>query len=346
MHAETIDTMKIVAPISRIEEASVFARNGADELFFGVIPAEWTERYGRFTANRRSANNLGSLADVKRVVEDVQREGKRASVALNGTTHTPEQVDFISNLAIGLADIGIDALIVGDIQLLSVVNQLQLPVRLHVSSTASCRNIHTARFFQKFGADRIILPRHIALKEIGVLVKGVPDMEFEAFVLNDGCPYEEGLCHTLHLPMEMGGPLCFESFETEVKRLDGAAITAAEAERIADNDAHYDHWRWSKFSRGFTTTEAGQPYGPCGLCAIPHLQAIGIEHIKIAGRDGNPLRKKRSLEMVTNILAKLDEGAAPSEITCYARNLRGQPELCRNSAMCYYPDMFATADEV
>lgn len=337
--------MRIVAPISRIEEATEFARNGADELFFGVIPVEWTERYGRFTANRRSANNLGSLADVKRVVEDIHGERKRASVALNGTTHTPEQVDFIRNLAKSLVDIGVDALIVGDVQLLSVVNQLRLPVRLHVSSTASCRNVHTARFFQKFGADRVILPRHIALEEISVLVKGVPDMEFEAFILNDGCPYEEGLCHTLHLPNEMGGPLCFENFETEIVRRDGTAITAAEADKIAENDRRYDHWRWSKFSRGFTTTERGQPYGPCGLCALPRLRDIGIEHVKIAGRDGNPLRKQRSLEMVKNVLVKLDAGAEPDEFVSYAQGLRGRPELCRNSDMCYYPDLFDAAED-
>ena len=338
--------MKIVAPISRVEEASHFARAGADELFFGVIPAEWTERYGRFTANRRSANNLGSLADVRRVVDDVHREGKRTSVALNGTTHTPEQVDFISNLAISLTDSGVDALIVGDVQLLSVVSQLQLPVRLHVSSTASCRNTHTARFFQKLGADRVILPRHIALEEISVLVKSVPEIEFEAFILNDGCPYEEGLCHTLHLPNEMGGPLCFESFETQLSRRDGSVVPAAEAERIADNDTRYDHWRWSKFSRGFTTTDTGQPYGPCGLCAIPELKKIGIEHIKIAGRDGNPLRKKRSLEMVTKVLAKLDEGAKPDEIISYAKNLRVEPDLCGNNAMCYYPELSQITENI
>jgi len=113
--------MHIVAPISKIEEAATFARDGADELFFGVVPAEWTKRYGRFTANRRSANNLGSLADVAQVVKDVHKEGKRTSVALNGTTHTPEQIEFVTDLAKELADIGVNSLIVGDVQVLAIV---------------------------------------------------------------------------------------------------------------------------------------------------------------------------------------------------------------------------------
>lgn len=333
--------MQIVAPISQVDEASVFAHNGADELFFGVIPSEWTKRYGRFTANRRSANNLDSLADVARVVDDVRRAGKRTSVALNGTTHTAEQVEFVINLAKELADLGVDSLIVGDVQLLSIVNEMQLPVRLHVSSTASCRNIETAKFFQKIGADRVILPRHISLREIGVLTRGLPEMEFEAFVLNDGCPYEEGLCHTLHLPMEMGGPLCFEAFETETLTVDGTPLNVDDADKISDNDKQYDHWRWSKFSRGFTTTKSGYPYGPCGLCAIPKLKEIGIEHIKIAGRDGNATRKSRSLEMVTKVIAQMDSGEASDKVISFAQNLRGEPKLCQNSDMCYYPDMFS-----
>ncbi|MBZ0216910.1 MAG: U32 family peptidase, partial [Fimbriimonadaceae bacterium] len=146
---------------------------------------------------------------------------------------------------------------------------------------------------------------------------------------------------TLHLPMEMGGPLCFEAFETETKCLDGSSIKAAEADKIADNDKRYDHWRWSKFSRGFTTTKSGYPYGPCGLCAIPELKEMGIEHIKIAGRDGNAIRKSRSLEMVTRIVGQLDAGVTSGDIVSYARNLRGEPELCQNSDMCYYPDMFS-----
>ncbi|MBT4518601.1 MAG: U32 family peptidase [Halieaceae bacterium] len=331
--------MKIVAPISRVEEAAIFARQGADELFFGVIPQEWTKRFGRFTANRRSANNLDSLADVAEVVEQVHSVGKRTSVALNGTTHTAEQAAFVVELATALVEKGVDALIIGDIQVLAILQPLQLPVRIHISSTASCRNVPTARLMQKWGADRIILPRHTSLEEIRVLASGVPDLEFEAFVLNDGCPYEEGLCHSLHLPTELGGPLCFESFDSSVERLDGQPESADERKLINHNAARYGQWRWSKFSRGFTTTASGQPYGPCGLCAIPLLKEMGIEHIKIAGRDGNPERKQRSLEMVGEIAAQTEDAVDCRDIMHFARHIRGEPELCQNSDMCYYPEV-------
>lgn len=333
--------MKIVCPISKVEETFDLIGNGADELFFGVIPEEWMKRYGRFTANRRSANNLGSLAEVAQVIDIVKGAGKHTSVALNGTTHTAEQVDFITDLSKELSDLGVDALIVGDVQVLSLVGKMNLPVRLHVSSTSSCRNMATVRFFKELGADRVILPRHISLREIDVMAKGVPEMEFEAFVLNDGCPYEEGLCHTLHLPNQMGGPLCFEQFGLETERRDGDPLTEEECSRIDHNDTCYDRWRWSNFSRGFTTTANGHPYGPCGLCAIPALKESGVQHIKIAGRDGNTTRKIRSLEMVREISGRVERGDKVEDLVFCARNLRGEPEFCENRDMCYYPESYA-----
>ncbi|MDH3378169.1 MAG: U32 family peptidase [Gammaproteobacteria bacterium] len=334
--------MKIIAPISKVEEAGVFARVGAEELFFGVVPNEWRERYGRFTTNRRGGNNLNTLAEVREVVSTVHREGKRVSVAVNGATHTAEQVAYMSELATELAALDVDAFIVGDIQLLSVIHNLKLPTRLHVSSIAACRNSATARLYYKLGANRIILPRHMSLREIGRLVRAVPELEFEVFVLNDGCPYEEGLCHTLHLPTELGGPICFESFETELERIDGKPLNLAEQRNIDTNERCYSHWRWSKFSRGFSTTTAGQPYGPCGLCAIPTLKEIGVEYIKIAGRDGNSLRKRRSLDMVREVVDLLATENNNEEIISFAKRMRGEPDLCQDGCMCYYPEVLSS----
>lgn len=330
--------MKIVSPISKVEEAGLCAQLGADELFFGLVPEEWVERYGHFTTNRRSANNLKSLEDVQQVIATVHGLGKRVSVAMNGSTHTTTQVAYISSLASELADLGVDALIVGDIQLLYLLARLNLPVRLHVSSIAACRNVAAARLYQKLGADRIIFPRHISLTEIDTLVRAVPELEFEAFVLNDGCPYEEGLCHTLHLPTELGGPICFEKADYELQRVDGLDLTTNEKQNIAKNDKCYSHWRWSKFSRGFSETASGQPYGPCGLCAIPRLAEIGVDCIKIAGRDGNSLRKQRSLEMVVTIVTHLNKGLDADEIIYRAQQIRGEPEHCQDGHMCYYPE--------
>ena len=54
--------MKIVAPIRQLDEIAALARAGADELYCGVTPREWAERFGGASANRRPGGNLPSLA--------------------------------------------------------------------------------------------------------------------------------------------------------------------------------------------------------------------------------------------------------------------------------------------
>ena len=50
--------MKIVAPIRQLDEIAALARAGADELYCGVTPREWAERFGGASANRRPGGNL------------------------------------------------------------------------------------------------------------------------------------------------------------------------------------------------------------------------------------------------------------------------------------------------
>ena len=54
--------MKIVAPIRQLDEIAALARAGANELYCGVTPREWAERFGGASANRRPGGNLPSLA--------------------------------------------------------------------------------------------------------------------------------------------------------------------------------------------------------------------------------------------------------------------------------------------
>jgi len=39
--------------------------------------------------------------------------------------------------------------------------------------------------------------------------------------------------------------------------------------------------------------QTGLPYGPCGLCAIHDFKRIGVESLKIVGREASPFKKAR-----------------------------------------------------
>ncbi len=328
--------MKITAPISSLDELEGVAKTGADEIYCGCVPDDWSKRFGAAAPSRRQFGNLRSLGDLAEAIAIAQRLGKSLSLALNQQHYSGAQLDAAIDLAERFAGLGGDAVIAADPGLIAALGAALPNLKLHVSSIATVRNSAAARFFQDLGATRIVLPRFTTLREMRRLRAAVPELEFEAFVLNDGCLFDEGVCHTLHLPGALGGPICMDSRSRQYLRSDGTHTSARDRQRLQENEAEYRRWAWHKFSCGFSVTEDGLPYGPCGLCAIPELAAAGITAIKIAGREFPSQRKLKSVHMVKEVLAR---SARPDDARSFARGLRHRPDYCRDGFMCYYPEV-------
>lgn len=331
--------MKIVAPISKVEEVAPLAAAGADEFYCGVVPAEWTARFNSAGVNRRIFGNLGSYEDLAAAIAAAHAQRRTISLVLNAPHYGAEQMAALLELAGRFASLGGDALIVGDIGLLGLLAAEGPGIRLHVSSLLACRNAEAAALYHALGARRIVLPRDVALSEMAAMVAANPGIEFEAFILNDGCVFEEGSCHTIHLPGRLGGPICLDRYEGESERVDGRPLAAAEREALTANETAYGQWLWYRFGCGFSTTEDGYPYGPCGLCALPFLAAQGVGAVKIAGREANLPRKLKCVEMVAAVRERVPDGA--SAIMEFARGLRRRPDLCATGYMCYYREVLA-----
>jgi hypothetical protein len=151
--------------------------------------------------------------------------------------------------------------------------------------------------------------------------------------------FEEGACNTIHLPRNLGGPICLDRYRYAYRRRDGRALSESLQRQLAETDREYEKWLWYRFSCGFSTTPQGQPYGPCGLCALPRFFAGGLKAVKIAGREGPTARKVASVAMVKQIVDATGAGLEPRAIAEIARNLRPSPEHCALGYMCYYPEV-------
>lgn len=333
--------MKIAAPLRRIEEVAPLAAAGADEFYCGFEPDEWVRRFGVGTLNRRSVANIATLDELAGVVEAAHAVGKSVSLTLNAQKYSAEQSRYILELADRLSTVGVHAVLVGDTGLLAMLCQGNHDFAVHVSSVASCRNSEAAKLYRDLGARRIILPRHVALHEIGQMVAAVPGMEFEVFALNDGCVFEEGLCHTIHLPPDKGGPICLDDYACAYARVDGGNLSQREVARFEEHERDYGLWLWYQFACGFTMTEQGLPHGPCALCAMAVLRRMGVAALKIVGREAGFARKLRSVQMLKAVLERIEAGAEDLEIAAFAQGLRGKPELCDSGYMCYYPEVLA-----
>ena len=312
--------MRVLAPLRHSEEVLPLCDAGAQEFYCGLAPPDWERDFGTASVHRRNPRSAGvpDLDDLRRIVA---LAGPRPVFAtLNAPSYpagaVPRLVAFGRQL---LDDVGVAALIVAESELLLALCEQGLAPRLHLSSLASCRNPGAAAFYRDLGVARVILPRHMTLDEIEATA--IPGLEWEVFVLNDGCVFEEGLCATTHAL----GTFCLTD------RLGG---------KFGRLDERYEFWKWTQNNCG-SQTSRGYTLGPCGLCALTRLSRLGVASLKVVGREAPLARKLASVRLATEARDLAQRGAAPEGIRDAVVALRGAPELCRDAHLCYYPDVWA-----
>jgi putative protease len=313
--------MKIVSPLRAAGEAGPLREAGADEFYCGLAPPGWKEKFGTAWPNRRHPDSAGvpdeqALRDIVAAAEPVP-----VHVALNSPHYPPGAVDMLAEFGARLLrDFGVNGLIVADLDLLTVLIEAGHAAQLHLSSLVTSTNAASSRFFKTLGVSRIILPRHLTLAEIEHCV--IEGVEFEAFVINDGCVFEEGLCATTH---------------------DAGTFCLADGEGLQDMPPgildRYAFFKWTQNNCGCNSSR-GFPLGPCGLCAIPRLQAAGVSSLKVVGREASLERKYASVKLaaMARDIARNGGGAESIRAATIAR--RGAASLCHAARACYYPDLW------
>lgn len=331
--------MKITAPISRLDEIALLAAAGADELYCGVVPREWVARFNTGAVNRRYFGNLDGMDELERAIDMAHRKQVALLMVLNAQHYGSGQQEALVELASAFHGFGGDAVIVADMALIVGLREHVPNLAIHVSSVATCRNSAGVGLYRDLGVRRVILPRDVSLGEIEAIVGAAGAVEIEAFILNDGCVFEEGACHAIHLPSKQGGPICIDKRPFSYQDARGEPVSTRSTRKLRDNDADYQRWLWYRFGCGFSTTESGYPYGPCGLCAIARLAASGVASVKIAGREGPTERKLKSVEMVRAVLDRVASGATPDAAAEFAVSMRKAEDRCHSGYMCYYPEV-------
>jgi len=332
--------MKILAPIRALDELEMLADAGAEELFCGIVPREWQDRYtGAVWLNRRApvGGSLETWMEMRELADSAHRRKLPVFVTLNAPYYTADQLPLVLELARRLSEeCGVDALIVTDVNLMSRLSEEKLNAKLHVSSVAASLNTEAIRFLLNFGPSRVILPRSLTLAEIGELARALAGaVELEVFMLNDGCAFEEGYCATTH--HHSVGAFCTSLSEMEADfEWHAPVFTNRRRNWLKRNLADYREWVWYLNGNGCGATPKGLPYGPCGLCAIPDLQRIGVASLKIVGREASAFKKMASVRMVRDIVDRTRSGASKLQVIERARSLRDQPEHCNAGYMCYY----------
>jgi len=311
--------MKILAPLRNADEVEPLCSAGAHEFYCGLTPPGWEAAFGHASVHRRSAKSAGvdGVDELRRIV--ALADGRPVFVTLNAPSYPAGAIPMLVDFARMLCDdVGVAALIVAELELLLALRDCGMAPRTHVSSLACCRNPSAAAFYRDLGVTRVILPRHITLREIEQTASA--GIDCEVFALNDGCAFDEGTCSTTHAFK----PYCIDD---RIGR------------ESAKLDRRYEFWKWTLNNCGCQTSR-GYTLGPCGLCALPRLAGIGVASLKVVGREAPLARKAASVRLAALALGLAQRGATANEIRAAVIAERGAPELCEGAHLCYYPDVW------
>jgi putative protease len=340
-------TLKILSPLSRIDEVEPLIDAGADEFYCGVLPSEWREKYTVAAClNRRQEDNafiktsphMSSFADLEEAVRRSHKRSIPVVLTINEHYYSREQYPYLTEYIEQALKVGIDAFIIGDLGLLFTLREMGSTARIHISTAGTAFNAETVHFYRDLGASRVILPRHLSLEEIGGIAQKVSGVELETFILNSRCANVDGLCTFQHGLADLVDEENRKSYENACMLLyevsaavDG--VSDEEAEKILQEKIS---WERQHFWSALHIDDR-----PCGGCALHEFEEMGLAGVKIVGRDNAPEKKIKDVLFIRRLLTRLREGNPPKkEFREYARAIYQEeykwPCLIFK---CYYPSV-------
>ena len=171
--------IELLAPAKNLECGIGAIDHGADAVYIGA------PRFGA----RAAAGN--SLEDIAELVKYAHLYNARIYVTLN-TILKDEELEDTEKLVWDLYRIGVDALIVQDMGLLS----LNLPpIPLHASTQMDNRNAEKVKFLADTGFRQVVLARELSLEQIRKIHEAVPQTPLEIFVHGALCVSYSGQCY-------------------------------------------------------------------------------------------------------------------------------------------------------
>ncbi len=362
--------MDILAPVNRADEVEQLIRSGAAEIYCSVLSPQWRERYsnvGSISREEFTLSSLRSYEELEQVTSIAHDNGARVSVAFNQDFYSSKQLPLVLKEVDQAVGAGIDNLIIADVALMATLRDREVECDVHASSIAAVFNARAARFLQRLGVSRLILPHHLTLNEVRTLAERVPDIPLEAFVLNARCPNVEGFCGYLHGLLEIAYPRRAGAlFSVLGSRWGAARSTIVGAllrlprwsQRLGPLAHHASLYlcpnaaavRVSCLEGDHALAPAieerfGMDWCPnvggigCGVCALGMLRDAGVSVVKVQGRNYPTAKKLADVRFLRSALDALEnlKGGDTFHERCRALYSDSYDRPC-SLAECYWPE--------
>ena len=175
--------IELLVPAGDINKLKTAVEYGADAVYLG----------GESFGLRKASKNF-SMEDIKWATDYLHERGKKIHVTLNIIPHN-DDMEGVEDYIKELYEIGVDALIVADPGMFMKVKEVAPDFPIHISTQGSVTNVETVKFWQKLGAERVVMARELSLKEVADIIKEVGDkIEVETFAHGAMCMSYSGRC--------------------------------------------------------------------------------------------------------------------------------------------------------
>lgn len=347
--------IKITAGIGSVDDYISLVKSGTDEVFCGFVPYEWNEKFGNMQPlNRREVLfyhvQIGSYSEMKILRKMQEKYGIPVAVTFNALYYTKEQIICILSIMKKLMEIGFRDFIVCDVALLLRIKEEKLNCNIHISGEIGEWNRNTLEVFRELIEDdaeisfagqkgprlkRIIFHRKNTLQDMASIIKYgkkvCPELEYEAFFLNEMCHFTGGYCNSLHCDEMVH--MCQMPYKL-----------AAKKKQKFTSDLILENWenRWEQdwFSEEeeiVCEEEMIEVPGEsgCGFCALWKLKELGITHLKIVGRGKSVVCMEKDVENVKKGIGLLEKSVSEE---AYMRDMKEMLFTGKCSENCYYRD--------
>ncbi|WP_170074599.1 peptidase U32 family protein [Paraclostridium dentum] len=175
--------IELLAPAGDLERLKTAFIYGADAVYIG----------GEIFGMRSAAKNFNK-EDMAEGVKFAHERGKQVFVTVNIIPRN-EEFEQLEAYLKELEEIGVDAVIVSDPGVFSVVKKIVPNMEIHISTQASTTNAASATFWYNQGAKRVVMARELSFEEIKEIRDNSPEgMDIEAFIHGAMCMSYSGKC--------------------------------------------------------------------------------------------------------------------------------------------------------
>lgn len=171
---------ELLAPAGDLEKLKIAVLYGADAVFVGSKEFSLRSRASNFT-----------IEDLYQGAKFCHEHGAKLYVTTNIVPHNSDLIGLIDYLE-DLENAGVDAIICSSYAVMYIAKRYT-NLEVHISTQQSLANSLAVKFYEDFGATRVVLARELSISEIEEIKKNT-NAELEVFIHGGMCSSYSGRC--------------------------------------------------------------------------------------------------------------------------------------------------------